>query len=126
MHELSLAGAIVQAGVEVAAREGAARVVSVRLGLGVLSCARAEALEHCFPLVARGTPLEGATLEIAPAPLVLRCGACGQTTERPTADVRCAACGATEVEILSGRDLIIDSMELAGTAPAQGRGGHHV
>ncbi len=113
MHELSLAGAIVEAGVRVAAREGAARVVSVRLGLGVLSCARAEALEHCFPLVARGTALEGARLEIVAAPLVLRCEGCGQTTERLTAEVSCAACGSPAVELLSGRDLIIESMDLA-------------
>ncbi len=114
MHELSLASAIADTALGVLEREGARRLVSVRVRLGVLSCARREALESVFPLVTRDGPLAGARLEVVADPLVLRCESCGARTETPRPVLRCGACGASAVRVESGRDLVIDSLEVAG------------
>ena len=113
MHELSLASAIAATALEVLEREGARRLVSVRVRLGVLSCARREALESVFPLVTRDGPLAGARLEVVPDPLVIRCETCGGRTVTPRPDLRCGVCGGGAVRVLSGRDLVIDSVEVA-------------
>lgn len=112
MHELSLVSAIADKALEVLERESASRLVSVRLRLGVLSCARRESLEFCFPLATRDTPLAGARLEIVDDPMVLSCRTCGERTEQMNPTVACAACGGDDVEVTGGRDLLIASLEV--------------
>jgi len=112
MHELSLVVAIADKAQEVLATQRATRVVSVRLLLGVLSCARRESLELCFPLVTRDTPLDGARLDIVDDPLRLDCRGCGAQTERAEALLVCAGCGGMDVEVVGGRDLVISTMEV--------------
>ncbi|TNF34417.1 MAG: hydrogenase maturation nickel metallochaperone HypA [Deltaproteobacteria bacterium] len=112
MHELSLVGAVVDEATRVLAREGASRVLSVRLLLGVLSCADRDALEICFPLAVRDTPLAGARLEVVPEPLTLRCAACGAEARTWDPILACGACQSGAVEVLGGRDLVIASLEV--------------
>ena len=61
MHELSLMDDLVT---QVTAELAGHRVHVVRLELGTASCASAEALQFCFQICAKDTPLESATLEI--------------------------------------------------------------
>ncbi len=65
MHELSLARSVV-AIVEEAA--GARRVLRVTLEIGERATVLPEAMTFCFEVVARGTVLEGAGLEILRTP----------------------------------------------------------
>lgn len=112
MHELSLVAAVVDEGTRVLAREGASRVLSVRLLLGLLSCADRDALEMCFPLAVRDTALAGAKLEVVLEPLTLRCQACGEEGRSWEPILACGSCQSGAVEILGGRDLVIESMEV--------------
>jgi hydrogenase nickel incorporation protein HypA/HybF len=43
---------------------GAAQVHAVRIVVGARACVSSAALRFCFDVCARGTPLEGATLDI--------------------------------------------------------------
>lgn len=61
MHELALTRAIVEICAE---RAGAAKVVRVRVEVGSLACVMPQALRFCFEVVASGTVVEGAALEI--------------------------------------------------------------
>jgi hydrogenase nickel incorporation protein HypA/HybF len=61
MHELALTQAIVEICAE---RAGGSRVLRVRVEVGSLACVMPEALRFCFEVVASGTILEGAALEI--------------------------------------------------------------
>jgi hydrogenase nickel incorporation protein HypA/HybF len=61
VHELALTEAVVETIVE---RLGAARVVRVRIDVGALAAVVPEAMRFAFEVVARGTTLEGAVLEI--------------------------------------------------------------
>ena len=112
MHELTLAAAVVDQALEVLARSGAARVVAVTLDFGVLSGAEPDALAFCFPHATLGTAVEGARLELRPAPLVLRCLLCGAETTRGEAELVCGACDSGAVEVIGGRDLTLVSLEV--------------
>jgi len=61
MHELSLMDDLVT---ELTRSLDGARVHVVRLELGRLSCASPHALEFCFDVCAKGTPMESAELVI--------------------------------------------------------------
>ena len=61
VHELTLVKSLI----DVVAREvGGSRVHVVRLQVGRRACTSAHSLRFCFEVCARGTPLEGATLDI--------------------------------------------------------------
>jgi hydrogenase nickel incorporation protein HypA/HybF len=62
MHELAIAESVVSSVLE---RTGDRHVSVVRLRIGRLAGAVPEALDSCFELATAGTPLEGASLELA-------------------------------------------------------------
>ena len=62
MHEVSLCESIMRIIERQAQRDGFSRVEKVALTVGDMSGASTEALAFCFPLVAKGTCAEGATL----------------------------------------------------------------
>jgi hydrogenase nickel incorporation protein HypA/HybF len=108
MHELALAESIVDA---VAEHVGDARVVAVRLRVGRLAAVLPEALCFCFEVCAEGTPLEGASLHITDAPGRGVCRACGAEIEMGDLLATCP-CGSAGVEVIGGRDLRIESVEV--------------
>ncbi len=61
MHEVSLMESLIDT---VTRAVGVSRVHVVRLHVGRQACASSHALRFCFEVCARGTPLDGATLEI--------------------------------------------------------------
>ena len=76
MHELSLAGAVI----DTAERHAAGRrVLLIQLRLGELRQVVPESLAFYFEHVARGTLCEGATLEYETVPATLGCTECGAT-----------------------------------------------
>ncbi len=118
MHELSIAMALVEQMEKVAREQKARAVPSVTVVVGALSGVDAEALAGAFPLAAEGTVAQGAELVITPACASVRCRACGQVTTPELPFLRCGGCGASEVEVVSGRELYIQAMdvEVAGEA----------
>lgn len=64
MHELGLTRNIVAI---VSEHAGGRQVRRVRVAVGPRACVERQALNFCFDVVARGTPLEGALLEFADA-----------------------------------------------------------
>jgi hydrogenase nickel incorporation protein HypA/HybF len=107
VHELALMESMVSAVVE---RIGAARVTTVRLEIGRLAAVVPEALRFCFDVCARGTSLEGATLEITSIGGRARCRSCGG--ERPIESyVDPCDCGATDLAVLAGEELRLKNVE---------------
>ena len=109
MHELALAQEIVDV---VGERSGGAPVTRVVLEVGKLAAVSADALRFCFDLAAEDTVARGAQLEIVETPGLARCRACRADVmlERPYG--RCA-CGASDLQWLSGDSLRILEMEVA-------------
>lgn len=64
MHELGIAGAILERAKEEARRRPQARLVNVGVRVGVLSGVDADALSFGFECLVKGTELDPLTLEI--------------------------------------------------------------
>jgi hydrogenase nickel incorporation protein HypA/HybF len=114
MHEMGIALQIVEiATASIPADMGPARVERVNLKIGRLAAVVPDSLRFCFEIVTRDTPLSGAELSIEESPVVARCKSCGLrwTIDEPV--FTCRACGGGELEILSGRELDIVSIEVA-------------
>jgi hydrogenase nickel incorporation protein HypA/HybF len=110
MHELSLTQAVVDT---VAERFGPTKVVAVRLEIGKLSGVVVDSIRFCFDLVAEGTTLAGARLQIVEPSGLGRCRSCSLAFDTDDPIVLCPSCGGANVEVLSGRELRILSVELS-------------
>jgi hydrogenase nickel incorporation protein HypA/HybF len=124
MHELSLAQSIVEA-VESRAEEcGADAVRSVRLRIGEASGVLVEALQYSFEMLASLSPLlAGAQLVIERVPHRAWCASCACAFAVEHFIARCPTCGAWSTQILSGTELQIVDMEIAGHSAEPGENG---
>ncbi len=109
MHELAIAESVVAMVRECADGHP---VSVVRLRVGLLAGVVPDALTFCFELATAGTPLEGALLEIEVQPGQAHCRTCDLDFSLPDAFLLCG-CGSADVELLSGRELMVESVEVA-------------
>ena len=109
MHELSLTQAVVEAITE---RVGDARITSVRLEIGRLSGVVVDSIRFCFDLVAEGTTLHGARLDIDQPGGQAHCRSCATEFTVDDPIVLCPSCDSANVAVLSGHDLRIISVEV--------------
>lgn len=112
MHELSLVASVFDILEEKACEHGASRVTAVVLRVGRMSGVVPELIESAFDIYKKGTLAEGARLEIVIVPVKVRCPDCGGTNVREDADFSCDACGSRRVEIVEGRELVVERIEL--------------
>jgi hydrogenase nickel incorporation protein HypA/HybF len=109
MHEMALAEGILQVVLDAAEDQ---QVRRVRLQVGRLQMVVPDSLQFSFELVAEGTAAARAALEIEEIPARLRCGACGAESELDLPPFNCRLCGASDIDVTSGREVIVDSVEL--------------
>ncbi|MEJ5360248.1 MAG: hydrogenase maturation nickel metallochaperone HypA [Desulfobacterales bacterium] len=113
MHEMGIALEILEiTQASIPADLPTARVARVNLRVGKLSAVVPESLRFCFEIAARETPLAGAELAIEEIPVSARCRACGERWTVTEPVFLCQACGGGDLEILSGRELDIVSIEV--------------
>ena len=112
MHEFSIATRLLELVEEQARRAGARRVASVKVVVGKLSGVVPELLREAFEFCSKGTLAEGAELVIEEPPLRCRCRACGAEYEPEAFSLKCPNCGAADFEITSGRELLLESLEV--------------
>jgi len=110
MHELAIAQSVLET---ITARIGDRQVREVRLEIGRLSGVSADSLRFCFELVAAGTGVAGASLDIVQPAGQARCLTC--LDEFVLADhILLCACGSSDVRLTAGDELRILSVEVAG------------
>jgi hydrogenase nickel incorporation protein HypA/HybF len=117
MHELSIADSVVRIA---CAHAGDRRVAKVWLKVGRLRQVVPSSLEFAFGLVAEGTVVAGAELEMEDVPAAGRCRACGAESPLPRFPLQCERCEGFDVDVLRGEELLVDSLELDDTLITNG------
>ena len=129
MHEASVATKVLAASVVEAQRRGLQRVRAIRLRLGALWGVEPESLAFHVSLLAQGTMLAEAKLEVETVPVAARCQACGMEVKDPRLDdpaflhglahgpilvealLSCPGCKGGAVAIEQGRELEVAGVE---------------
>ncbi len=113
MHEMSIALEVIEI-VKASLPAGAARVrvEKVNLQVGKMSAIVPRSLHFCYEIAVRNTPLAGSRLEIEEIPVVARCNGCGYEWVLESPAFQCPECDGTDIEMLSGRELDIVSIEI--------------
>ncbi len=111
MHELGIATEIVAAAVSEAEKHGAKAITAVTVRVGVLRGVVPDSLRMLFGIAVKGTPAEGAALEIEEEPLLVVCRECGETPASALT-LSCPACGRDGVVVKGGDSLRLVSIEI--------------
>ena len=112
MHELAVCQALMGQVEQIARREGAERIIGIRLSIGPLSGVEATLLRDAFPIAAAGTVAEGAELAIEEQAVRVACLSCGTESEATVNRLLCAACGDYRTRLVSGDEMLLMSVEL--------------
>ena len=110
MHELSLCEAIAGA---VNRHAGGQPVKRVLVRIGHLRQVVPDVLSFNWLMISAGTDLEGSVLEVESVPATVACRACGKTTTLDLPVVACADCFSADVELLTGEEFAVVSLDLA-------------
>ncbi|MBF0376378.1 MAG: hydrogenase maturation nickel metallochaperone HypA [Desulfamplus sp.] len=89
------------------------KVEKLNLKIGRLAAVVEDSLRFCFDIIAKDSPLEGAELVVEHVAVKVRCKSCDKTWEVDDPIFSCSSCKDGAVEIISGRELEIISIELA-------------
>jgi hydrogenase nickel incorporation protein HypA/HybF len=117
VHELSICSSIA----DIVTRHADGRTVRViNVRAGQLRQIVPDTLVYCWGLVSAGTPLAGSRISVEPVPARIRCRSCSSVTDVGEVPVfACGGCGGFAVEVVSGEEFLITSLELA--LPRDGR-----
>jgi hydrogenase nickel incorporation protein HypA/HybF len=113
MHEMGIAMEIIDIAISSIPDDiKNARVEKVNLKVGKMSAIVVESLRFCFEIVIKDTPLSGAKLNVEEIPIVARCRECDfeWTVNKPA--FTCSKCKSGLIDIISGRELDITSIEI--------------
>ncbi len=112
MHEMSLAEGIRSIVLDQARSHGFARVTVLRLEIGRFAGVEKPALEFAFDVVMRGSPAEGARLEMIDLPGKALCYDCMKTVEIAARLDPCPLCGGGKLIPDGGDEMRIRDMEV--------------
>lgn len=112
MHELSITQSMVDLALEQAREAGAKRVAKINLVVGEMSGIVDECVEFYFEFLSKDTIAEGAALSFKRVPMQARCRSCGELFIPKEFDWSCPNCRNSQMEIVAGNELYIESIEV--------------
>ena len=114
MHELGIAANIIKIAIDsIPDNLNNIPVEKINLRIGKLSSVVPESLRFCFNTLITGTRLEGAELSMEEVPVAAKCRECNFQWIVPEPVFICKRCGSGLINIISGRELDISSIEIA-------------
>lgn len=112
MHEMALAQGILATALDAASSNEAVKIGRIKLLVGEMTNVEPESLKFCFSALAAGTIAEGAILDITITPLIGHCSGCDGEFPIKGYYFVCPHCQSSSVEIISGRELRVDHLEV--------------
>lgn len=112
MHEFPITMSILSIVLEQAKAVKASKITKINLIIGELSYIVPEYVEIQFDIISRGTIAFGARLLFNQLPIKLRCRTCATIFSPRNLDWVCPNCQEQKIDIVSGRECYISSMEV--------------
>jgi len=112
MHELTITQNMLDVVTEQAQEAGAKEVKKITLVIGEMSGFVEECVQFYFDFISKGTIAEGAALSFKMIPATAKCRGCGKLFELKEFDWTCPYCQSNNMEITSGKELFVESIEV--------------
>jgi hydrogenase nickel incorporation protein HypA/HybF len=112
MHEMPVTISILSIVLEQAKTAQASRIKQINLTIGELSGIVPEYIQLQFDLISKDTIAAGASLSFNQPPTKLRCRNCDNVFSPDGKNWACPNCTEENIEIVSGRECYVESMEV--------------
>lgn len=112
MHEAAVTDSMVQLVLSQAQEHQAKVIRKVTVVVGAMSGIVPESMRFYFVELTKGTPAEGATLEVLEVPTKATCLTCAHHFELEDYLWLCPECGDRHLDIVEGKELMVDSIEV--------------
>ena len=112
MHEQSIVESILGIAIENAEKANASRILRINLVVGELSGVVEESVDFYFNFLSKDTIAANASILYTRIPAQLRCRKCDKIFVAENLDFRCPQCQEQQIEIVGGRELYIESIEV--------------
>jgi len=120
MHEISIAGAIIDSVLDAARKNSATGVKEVFLEIGELTALNPDQLKFIFKTITAGTIAEGAAYNIRVMKTLIDCKKCSYKGPIESFEklhfflpvIKCPECGEPEVDIVGGRECCVRKINI--------------
>ena len=112
MHEFSITQNILSIALEKAREAKASKITMITITIGELSGIVDESVQFYFDFLRRDTIAAEAALSFNRTPFQARCRTCGRVFSPDGAAWACPACQSQQIEITSGRECYVESIEV--------------
>jgi hydrogenase nickel incorporation protein HypA/HybF len=121
MHEISIAGAIMDAVLDAAKKHDAKKVNEVFIEIGELTALNPDQLKFIFETISAGTAAENAKYEIQVIRSLINCKKCSYKGHIEFFEklhfflpvIRCPECGEGNVDIIAGRECSVKKIKIS-------------
>ena len=121
MHEISIAGAIIDAVLEAAKKNNARKVNEIIIEVGELTALNPDQLRFIFETITRGTVAQGAKYDIQTVKPLINCRGCSYSGPIEFFEklhfflpvIKCPGCGGSEVDIVAGRECCVKKIKIS-------------
>ena len=112
MHETGLAAEIVNIVEKIMKEHKGRRLKTVHVQVGELVAVVPESLRLAYQALSANTALEASSLDIQIIPISAHCRTCRKKFDVQSFQFACPSCHSTELEIVSGNELCVSSLEV--------------
>jgi len=112
MHELAITQSMLDLVLGQAEKAGARRVGRINLVIGEMTGVVEDCVQFYFGFLSRGTIADGASLAFSVVSTKARCQNCGRLFEVKEFDWTCPHCRGNNMEIIAGKELFVESIEV--------------
>lgn len=109
---MTITQGIIDIALDSAKKADATKINAVNLTVGTLSQVVPDCVAFYFEIMTKDTIAEGAKLNITTIEARAKCQACGNEFPAEDMIMRCPACGDILGELLTGRELAVDSIDV--------------
>ncbi|MCG5218647.1 hydrogenase maturation nickel metallochaperone HypA [Streptosporangium sp. KLBMP 9127] len=112
MHEIGMCEGLLDL---IEQRAAGRRITAVRLRVGARHAVVDEAFDQAFAVVADGTAVQDAVVDLEVVPVTVTCRTCERLSESLDVLAVCAHCGGDDVDISGGDELVLESVQFETT-----------
>jgi hydrogenase nickel incorporation protein HypA/HybF len=112
MHELSIVESLLRLALKNAEKANARKIVSIHVVVGDYTGVVEDAATFYFGFLSKDTLAAGARIDYTHVPGQLRCRDCDVLFPLQKHSYQCPTCAGKRVEIVGGRELYIENMEV--------------
>jgi hydrogenase nickel incorporation protein HypA/HybF len=112
MHEMSLVESVIESILDLKEKNDWKKINRITLKIGKMRQVIPDIMEFAYTAASKSTELEGSDMVIMQVEMEFFCKSCNRRWGEEDMAFICPYCGSSEVEMIHGMELEIDSMEV--------------